>query len=432
MINCGRIIKKMNKEEVMVPLRNRLFGSSLLVIGSSLALGVIGCSSPEPDDPGAADLKLTVTVQGAEGGQVKINDIDPPCADSCEENFSSETAIELVATAGEGYMFSHYDTVVQCDGVDDTNETPTCNFTMDADTAVAAVFEVASSFELNVVVENGVGGQVAITPNDEVVTCSDSCSYDYPQNSDVTLTATPGEGYVFSSFGEGCSNEDADSSATCVVALDADKDVTVTFDLVNLASCLEALEADSVAETGLYMIDPDGPGGVDEIEVECDMETAGGGWQVIAADDFEADLEGSIAEGWSNGTITTCGTFGSILGGYNTFGNGAPSNKTFDLSGIAPHTEVYVSLDWIRVDTWDHENALINIDGINEYTQSMHYLEGTQVCGGSHANWFDASVPVELQLPHSADTLKIEVTSTLNEGLSNESFGIDNLRVLVR
>jgi len=46
-------------------------------------------------------------------------------------------------------------------------------------------------------------------------------------------------------------------------------------------SCLEALRANPDAESGVYSLDPDGPGGVAPFDVYCDMATDGGGWALI-------------------------------------------------------------------------------------------------------------------------------------------------------
>ena len=46
-----------------------------------------------------------------------------------------------------------------------------------------------------------------------------------------------------------------------------------------------------------------------------------------------------------------------MLGGYNVLGNGAYLEKKFDLSGAPPHGQVRVELDFIKIDSWDNEDA---------------------------------------------------------------------------
>ena len=47
-------------------------------------------------------------------------------------------------------------------------------------------------------------------------------------------------------------------------------------------SCATIRDVDPAASSGVYTIDPDGPGGADPVEVFCDMDTEGGGWTLCA------------------------------------------------------------------------------------------------------------------------------------------------------
>jgi hypothetical protein len=53
----------------------------------------------------------------------------------------------------------------------------------------------------------------------------------------------------------------------------------------NLLSCADVLALDPAATDGVYTIDPDGPGGLPEVDVLCDMTTDGGGWTLVAYND---------------------------------------------------------------------------------------------------------------------------------------------------
>ena len=53
-------------------------------------------------------------------------------------------------------------------------------------------------------------------------------------------------------------------------------------------------------------------------------------------------------EGWNCGTITTCGKYGNVCGGYNTKAKGNDIKKTFEV----PEGTYWVTLDFIKIDSW--------------------------------------------------------------------------------
>ena len=63
-------------------------------------------------------------------------------------------------------------------------------------------------------------------------------------------------------------------------------------------SCATIRDVDPAASSGVYRIDPDGPGGAEPVEVFCDMDTEGGGWTLCAV---ATGTSGELASGeWGN------------------------------------------------------------------------------------------------------------------------------------
>ena len=57
---------------------------------------------------------------------------------------------------------------------------------------------------------------------------------------------------------------------------------------------------------------------------------------------------GNDFEGWNCGSITTCGEYGQLCGGFNIKGTGSELRKTFNL----PAGTYLVELDFIKIDSW--------------------------------------------------------------------------------
>lgn len=192
-------------------------------------------------------------------------------------------------------------------------------------------------------------------------------------------------------------------------------------------SCLDLFQFAPSTPTGNYDIDPDGPGGGDPFTVRCEMEPTDGGWTQLALDDFTTG-----APGWSDArrdTTSSCvGQWGVMLGGYNVFGDGASTTKTFDLRGV-PHGTANVRARVYIIDSWDGEAARMSLDGTRVFDATFG-AGNSNLCG---AGWWDVGRRnVSGAVPHSTNSLDVNFTSTLNQGADDESFGVDDVRVLVR
>ncbi len=186
------------------------------------------------------------------------------------------------------------------------------------------------------------------------------------------------------------------------------------------ASCKAILDGNAEAADGLYWVDLDGDGLGEAAELTCNM--TGGGWTLLSQDDFEGS-----AGGWSPNTITACGSYGKILGGYNTFGTGNTATRTFAV--LPAHTDIRVKLDFIRIDSWDGENGWLQIDGGQVWVKNGQHANGAPVCGSGSSGWNEEKWPVDHSMKHAAASLTVKVGSSLDSAPSDESWGMDNASV---
>jgi len=206
----------------------------------------------------------------------------------------------------------------------------------------------------------------------------------------------------------------------------ADSGTLGTGELCAAESCLETLIDDPSAADGSYWVYLDGVA----TEVECDMTTDGGGWTLIFFDDFES----SVDPGWSLSSTYTCGPWGVLLGGYGIIAGGE-IDIDLDCFGI-PHSQGWIDLDYAALDSWDGEAAYVEVDTttIDAWSQNNHASFYGEVCGWDRGYYgsFDSLHFVDDYFTHSADSMTLIVGSELDQGATDESFGISEAWMWVR
>jgi len=124
-----------------------------------------------------------------------------------------------------------------------------------------------------------------------------------------------------------------------------------------------------------------------------------------------------------------CGKYGRICGGYNTKGRGTYLQKTYRV----PAGVYQVSFDFVKIDSWDGERAYVNVNNRRCYNSpAFRHNQGQQVCGQRH-NWYEMKFRINCRNQRVTGSglrsLTVRIWTSLNEHASNESFGIDNVRI---
>ncbi|NUM33821.1 MAG: hypothetical protein HUU50_04725 [Candidatus Brocadiae bacterium] len=163
---------------------------------------------------------------------------------------------------------------------------------------------------------------------------------------------------------------------------------------------------------------------------------SGGHAALLSFEDFEAG-----ASGWNdNTTDNSNSTFTRFLGRFAGTGSAQGYYKSYALNGL-PNI-VTVQFDFYRIDSWDAENFLVFID--NAMVSTMTYVgNGTptlpsyiqaltpvQEMGWSaNAGWQEQKLRYTFLVNTQASSIKLGFGSSLNSGIADESWGIDNVTI---
>jgi Divergent InlB B-repeat domain len=175
---------------------------------------------------------------------------------------------------------------------------------------------VTATFVQDVTLSVNVTGSGTVTSSPTGISCPSTCSASYAPSTQVTLTATPANGYGFSGWGGACSGV-----GNCVVTMNTAQSVTATF-----AQTQYTLNV-SVAGNGTVTSSPSGI----SCPSVCTMNYSSGTPVTLTA----TPAGGATFNGWGgactgNGScMVTMNSIESVTAMFSASGGGGPSSQTF-------------------------------------------------------------------------------------------------------
>jgi len=145
------------------------------------------------------------------------------------------------------------------------------------------------------------------------------------------------------------------------------------------------------------------------------------------------DFEDSDTNGWSNATVTDGGSIASQFLGQ--FGRGESTSKTYDFGVDNAGKQVEINFDFLEIDTWDNEQFLVFING-SEVSSAQHRHNRSEANSSSIGQIEGTLANLDSKTEYSFKAMldsqgkfTLGFGSTLNQAITDESFGIDNISI---
>jgi hypothetical protein len=159
------------------------------------------------------DPTLTVDPHGDGSGTVKSKPVGIACGDECAKSFPTGTPVVLIASPNEGSQFAGW-------GAPCESSARLCKIVLRESVTVTAHFTATAPPEPKLTTSST--GKGTISPSCPAPGCSQS------RTEDVTVTASPADGWFLKSWGGDCASKPADAT-TCTVTMSADREVSAVF-----------------------------------------------------------------------------------------------------------------------------------------------------------------------------------------------------------
>ncbi|MFZ0814235.1 MAG: hypothetical protein WAM78_01880, partial [Candidatus Sulfotelmatobacter sp.] len=157
---------------------------------------------------------MAVTMAGTGTGTITSSPAGINCPTTCSASFPQNTKVTLSETPGANSAFTSWSGA--CTGA------ANCSVTVTAAESVTATFSPAVTYALTVT--NAGAGTGTVTSTPAGINCPTTCSANFTQNTQVTLSETPGANSAFTGWSGACTG-----TATCSVTMAATESVTATF-----------------------------------------------------------------------------------------------------------------------------------------------------------------------------------------------------------
>jgi hypothetical protein len=250
---------------------------------------------------GNGNDNLTVSVTGS--GTVASSPSGISCPSTCSHAFTGGSQVTLTASPAAGWAFSSWSGACSGSGG--------CTVQMNAAASVTATFVQNATLSVTVT------GSGSVTSSPAAINCPSTCSANFTAGTQVTLTATPADGWGFSGWSGACSGV-----GNCVVTMNAAQSVTATF-----AQTQYTLNV-SVAGNGTVTSSPAGI----SCPSLCTMNYSSGTPVTLTA----TPTAGATFNSWGgactgNGScVVTMNSLESVTAMFSSSGGGGgPSSQTF-------------------------------------------------------------------------------------------------------
>ncbi|HEY2718057.1 MAG TPA: hypothetical protein VGI52_00395, partial [Solirubrobacteraceae bacterium] len=210
----GQITGKSEIQPFARPLGVAVSAENNVYVSDGAAVDIFGAEG----GGGGGEFPLTVTKTGGGEGTVTSSPAGINCGSTCSAEFAEGEEVTLTAAPKPGSSFAGW-SGGGCTG------TGTCKVTLAEATEVEAEFSAEPVVEFPLTVTKTGSGEGTVTSSPAGINCGSTCSAEFAEGEEVTLTAAPKPGSSFAGWsGGGCTG-----TSTCKVTLAEATEVEAEF-----------------------------------------------------------------------------------------------------------------------------------------------------------------------------------------------------------